>query len=330
MKKGIMILLSLFLVGCSNGMINFSDIEKGNLSVYDRKIIEQDIESLDILDTIIESKHLNLIQHNIEEVGGIGSIEDYYVVSDSIKNQLNIINKDGDIVKVIGKTGNGNMEFSRPTTLTMLHDKIYIIDQLNYRIQVFDQSFNFVESIAYSNQLFKYPDENFDSIAVDDQQNIYLSQYQGNYGKILMINSKDSIQTEYGNNLFGSLASDGETIYFLSIGSVTQEKDLKNINNHRNYLYQIDHSSINFIKELPLGLLPSGLVVTDREIVFYSATYRQLMKFSKDGNYLSSIAFFDDGYVDFFGYSSKASDNRYVVSLPQSNLIYEIIDGAMQ
>jgi hypothetical protein len=55
---------------------------------------------------------------------------------------------DGKILQTIGKTGNGNGEFSSPTELRLDGPNLIVVDALNFRVQVFDRAGDFQYAIG--------------------------------------------------------------------------------------------------------------------------------------------------------------------------------------
>lgn len=88
-------------------------------------------------------------------IGGVGSDElkkptDILVdnqnqlwISDFIKNEILIYSRDGQLIKSIGKEGNGPGEFNGPWGLTQMDNgDIAVSESLNHRIQIFDSEGN--------------------------------------------------------------------------------------------------------------------------------------------------------------------------------------------
>ena len=67
-------------------------------------------------------------------VDGSGRI---YVTDNSI-NHVQVFNQEGAYLFAFGKTGGGRSELREPDAITIHHDKVYVADEGNGRIQVFD------------------------------------------------------------------------------------------------------------------------------------------------------------------------------------------------
>ena len=75
---------------------------------------------------------------------------DYIYITDTNNNRIIKVNLDGKIVKEIGKSGNGDLEFLKPSCITVINDLIYIFDKDNVKIKIYDLDFSFIKFIDLS------------------------------------------------------------------------------------------------------------------------------------------------------------------------------------
>ncbi|KAL9656473.1 hypothetical protein ABK040_005237 [Willaertia magna] len=70
------------------------------------------------------------------------------IVSDSWDNCIKVFTKDGENVKFVGKKGNQEGEFDYPSgfTFDFVNRQYIICDEMNHRIQIFDENFEFIKS----------------------------------------------------------------------------------------------------------------------------------------------------------------------------------------
>lgn len=59
-------------------------------------------------------------------------------VTDTARHQIVVLSPTGEVVDVIGSRGKRPGQFNFPTHLTLVGDRLYVADSLNFRIQVFD------------------------------------------------------------------------------------------------------------------------------------------------------------------------------------------------
>jgi len=58
------------------------------------------------------------------------------VVADTGKNRLVVLSKEGNVIRLIGKEGEGTGEFSEPVGLAVHQDQLFVGDTGNHRVQV--------------------------------------------------------------------------------------------------------------------------------------------------------------------------------------------------
>jgi|TARA_B110000263_G_C15305988_1_gene510401 hypothetical protein len=72
---------------------------------------------------------------------------EYLLVTDELKHAILIFTAEGDLVQTLGTQGNGQMEFNRPSGITIdSSNNIYIADTLNHRIQKLSHDGAFIHS----------------------------------------------------------------------------------------------------------------------------------------------------------------------------------------
>lgn len=97
-----------------------------------------------------------------------------YIV-DTPSCQIHVTTLKGKYLNSIGKRGNGDGEFNRPTFMDIGSDgKLYVSDSMNHRVQVLDKDGNFISKFGQIGQeigSFGSPR----GISLDSQNNIYVS-----------------------------------------------------------------------------------------------------------------------------------------------------------
>jgi len=61
-------------------------------------------------------------------------------VADTLAHNVSEFDNDGNLVRIIGKRGNANGQFNRPTHLAVSSNRLFVNDNMNFRVQVFDVS----------------------------------------------------------------------------------------------------------------------------------------------------------------------------------------------
>lgn len=96
-------------------------------------------------------------------------------VVETAVHRISILNEQGELIRTIGKRGNGSSEFNFPTSIWI--DKIgnaYIIDALNFRVQIFNKEGKVISvfgEVGNATGYFARPK----GIATDSKGNIYIS-----------------------------------------------------------------------------------------------------------------------------------------------------------
>ena len=89
----------------------------------------------------------------IDRPNSIKKINNKIIFVDGNNNRILICNKDFSNCKSVGRKGKGPNEFLSPGFLQVRHDKIYINDIGNQRIQVLNKNGKFIKSIKFKTRL---------------------------------------------------------------------------------------------------------------------------------------------------------------------------------
>ena len=247
------------------------------------------------------------------------------ILADTYDNCLIVMDYNNKIIKKVGKSGNGDLEFLSPMDVAVSNNKIFVLDSENKRVQVLDKDFNFLENISYSailESLGKYI--RVVDIEVDKDENIYLSSVSGEYSKIMVYVASRKEFKELGDNFYGFLTKYKGEVFATSIGTKkAAEKDISNgIETGYNYMFKINSEKMALLGELYFGVMPSGVVKTDEGLYFVSHGYKCLMYFDNDLNYKYSLLKLED--LDFYSYLVKSEKNGFYLTYPDKNKILNI------
>ncbi len=94
-------------------------------------------------------------------------------VTDTLRNQIWVLDQEGHILQKIGWNGTGEGEFNYPTELRLIGQSLYVVDAMNFRVQVLDLSGRFQYSVGQIGdgvgQLFRPK-----GIGVDSEGHLYI------------------------------------------------------------------------------------------------------------------------------------------------------------
>jgi len=110
------------------------------------------------------------------------SKNDIYVL-DRKEKVIYKFRENGTFLRKIGRAGQGPGEFSGPCSIYIdSRDSIYVLDDLNRRIEVFNKDCACINTI----RIINFPIGNSKRIVVDNNNNIYISGYYPNMNSILV------------------------------------------------------------------------------------------------------------------------------------------------
>lgn len=162
-------------------------------------------------------------------------------VTDTNNNRVQVFDRQGELVRVIGSTGSGDGQFSGPFGIDVdSQGRIYVSESGNDRVQVFDSSGNYLfkfGSNGSGNGQFLYPF----GLAIAGNGNIIVADYSRN--DVQIFDSSGNYLTK-----FGSVGSgDGQFNHPLDVAVFSNGNiAVTDQNNHR---VQIFDSSGNFLSK---------------------------------------------------------------------------------
>ena len=125
---------------------------------------------------------------------GVAVIDNVIAVSDFHKHQVKKYSLQGELLSVIGCHGNKNGQFSYPRGLAFNNSKLlYVVDGVNYRVQVFQQDDKFAFSFGNRGSnlgQFQFPVR----IAIDQNNNVLVTDRDAN-SIVIFTQSGEFIQT---------------------------------------------------------------------------------------------------------------------------------------
>lgn len=111
----------------------------------------------------------------------------YYIISSNNKAII-ITDQSLNTLKVYDKSGLGPGEFARINTITSNDNNVFVHDNLKYSIEIFDLSFNYVESITLTNRVV--------SITSPEKNTIYATILETNSWELLEIGGEGYERTK--------------------------------------------------------------------------------------------------------------------------------------
>lgn len=261
----------------------------------------------------------------LKSIGGIWVNEKGIVVSDRDGNKLVLLDKEGNVIKEVGKIGMGPLEFSSPTDIFYNKEDncIYVLDAGNQRVQVLSTDLVYIKEISLK-KLEETEPTNYLSIAAD-KDNIYVSfnavtkeklriycvSQNGEVEKTQLIASG----TFFQNNSKLYLA-EGIAFEFIPSKENPEMFDTLGLSG-QTYLYEIDGIETKKIADFPFMYTPSDVVVVQDDIYYVMSNLWNLMESFKleDGKFVYQKTLTPQIPLD------KKSNHGYMMSL-FDNTIY--------
>ena len=151
---------------------------------------------------VILDKKLNLLKvigqgsdsNRLFNPEGVAVTENLIAISDCGSHQVKKYSLQGELLSIIGCYGNKNGQFDNPMGLAFNNNKLlYVVDKINYRVQVFHQDDKFAFSFGNRESnpgQFQCPV----GIAIDHNNNILVTDYDANC-IVIFTQSGEFIQT---------------------------------------------------------------------------------------------------------------------------------------
>jgi hypothetical protein len=247
-----------------------------------------------------------------------------FIVSDSNNDRILVIDSDGNLLKTIGKTGNGDGEFRKPLGVTTdNNDNIYVADSGNGRVEEFNKYGAYIRTINIADFQMKNINYNIQDVEVDLNGNIYVSTFSFNlkFAHIYVISTDGKI-TKLGNNLCGWLYKNNNHIYFVSDFELIPSK--KSIEAGRNLLIELAQDGFINAHELPYKTEPVGLCFKNDDYIVLSSSRATIDEYDSNLKYVGSP--FAVNAREYGGICSMVMDDKENIYMLNkfTNVIYKL------
>jgi hypothetical protein len=242
------------------------------------------------------------------------------IVLDGNNDKILLLDYNGNIIKTVGTTGSGPLEFSNPTAITTHDNKIYIVDGKNDRIQILDESLSYIKEIKLERKE-NNPDFAFQDIAVDKNGTIYVTGDLMDNPGILYYKDNDTKGHWIDEYFKGYLAEDNGEVYAINtgmfyvskkneLGNMSQKSDFGSITGE-NFLFKVSEEGMKKVSELPFGINSYDFVFDNKEIVSVSGCFYQLVRMNNKGEYIDSIGEMNLERISYGHITKDKSGNYY-------------------
>lgn len=210
-------------------------------------------------------------------------------VLDNKKNEIAVLDKEGNRLGSYGKLGSGPCEFSTPVDFFYQEsmEEWYVLDSGNHRIQILDKNLGFKREVSLKS--IDLETEDYQSIAVDEEQNIYISLNSASWpskNRLFRLNKQGEIYW-YPGLFSGELFVSNQKVYCYDSYQVYLYRDEvlaptdHYVSNGPNRLYQVTADKREPIGDLPYGYTPTCVVFQGERVYSYSDSWNRVDVFLK-------------------------------------------------
>lgn len=249
----------------------------------------------------VELKHQELKESNqyeaffdffdtkpLESPMGILCRKEDILIVDNKQNKIVVYDYNGTVIREVGVIGNGELEFLNPTGIAEYNDKIYVLDSLNYRIQILDSNLNYLSSIPLY-ELSPDPDKEYFwycDIIVRNENEIYVttSYLTKDYAKIYLIKDQKE-QIIWRDNFDGYGTVHNNQLYF----DLTLELCDNGGRCGQSYFLFVDEKDEVKQTNVPFIFAPRDMIATEEGLYVINSMYMSLDLFTPEGEYVETL-----------------------------------------
>lgn len=232
---------------------------------------------------------ISLEREGVKEISGIDFVDSKILITDTKTDRLMMFDKKFNLIKSIGKTGNGRLEFIKPSNVKYANGYIYVLDYGNQRIQVLDKNLSYIKEYIFE-KADESPEFIYSSMAVDNKENIYLSGDTTHTRSIQKIEKNGKVSYIL-DNFSGNVYFYRGILHAINWGQFLVNRKGEIIcTTGRTFLLRKDENKLKKIYEFNARLTTEAFCMDDKIIYILSSTFRELMRFDRNtGAYIDSI-----------------------------------------
>lgn len=227
---------------------------------------------------------------------GVAARGDSVIICDMEDNCLKEFDFQGNEIRTVGKLGNGNDEFLRPSGLAYRNERFYVVDSGNNRIQILDMNLEYQGEYALDE--LDYVDENifYTDIAVreDGVVTVLTNSVFKENARVYLSDSNGSLQkTQIILDGYTDCEQDGR-MYYTNTFELFERAPSYEAVIRESGLYEIVNDELREIYKFPHKYGPTDFIVDGDDVYVLSCVWAQLDHFKTDGSYIETIWEFDE------------------------------------
>lgn len=246
---------------------------------------------------------------------GAAVLDNSVLICDMGNSCLREFDFQGNEIKSVGRLGNGNGEFIRPSGLAYCNERFYVVDSGNSRIQILDLNLDYqseyeLEKLDESTAYTYYTDI---AVCENGVVTVLTNSVQKESARVYILNSNGSVQKmPFIVNGYTNCKKD--KIYYANTFELFENDSSYDAITEESTLYEFVNNELRDIFKFPYKYGPTDFIVDGDDVYVLSCVWSQLDHFKTDGSYLETIWRFD-----------SLSPESFLVRTPQEGFV--VTDG---
>ncbi len=302
------------------------DSRKEVLQIYDAddKLFDAENHALATLTDVYTSDYTveDWVVTDVKEPAGIVCRDNEVIISDRKNDCLIKADYDGNVLKKIGQTGSGKSEFLSPGAIAEYDNEVYVIDQGNNRVQVFDTDLSYVREVKLKDKTKSDPHFEPNRISVNHEGLYVTSLSLSDEGAV--DNYMDGQSKEAGKNFIGTSSRYNNNIYLINSMVRYYDKNEDSFGARGGgpeWLMRIKNDTIEKVCELPQGLYITDFALDDKGIVCFSSASNGVYRLNWQGEYVETFAYIKGLNDELVPQLSVTKEQEYYIAMPETGKI---------
>lgn len=264
-------------------------------------------------------------QTGISRPYGICVAGDAVFVCDFDNHCIVKLDQEGERIASYGTLGAKKGNFTNPTAIVCHDGQLYVLDQGNHRVQIFDMDMNYQREVPYAAVTFDKNDY-FQDMAVDQNGTIYLSVWTNasTYGVYYLSEEGRAVAVE--PRISGALTEYQGEVYAMNTFMNYKVNGAYNMGWGENFFLKCTAGGLEQLAELPYKYTPADFcIVNDRIYAVSLHGYeRQLNRLTLEGKLDSAVYIFETKERDWSNIINEPATFPFFLDVVDDDHIYAV------
>ncbi len=256
---------------------------------------------------------------------GICAVEGGAYVCDFDNHCVVKIDREGNHAASYGTLGAELGNFTNPTAIFCHDGQIYVLDQGNNRVQIFDMDMNYRQEVSYQSVTFDRNDY-FHDMAVDQNGTIYLSVWTNaaSYGVYYI--SDDGAAIAVTPRISGALAEYRGEVYAMNTFMNYMVGGSYTMTDGENFFVKCTAGGLTQLAELPYKFTPADFCIVN-DVIYAVSLHgyeRQLDRLTMEGKLDSAVYIFETKERDWSNILNEPVTFPFYIEVVDDDHIYAV------